>query len=501
MSACFGLHVGRTNSCVAVCKDSKSDVVANDAGDRVTPSIVSFSSEEIAVGLPAKQGLFRNMSNSVVKCKELLCWNGEESELTKLQSTSVCPVIVKNKKLLYEVEVDEKKKFFSPEDILVHIYKKLYDIAIHHSNAVDESMKAVVSVPLSFTSEQRQAVWKAAEKARFNILQVISEPAAALLAYGIGQANKHETLCCLVYRCGGATLDVSVVNVRGGMYSVVSSLHRKQGGDKFTALVANYLADEFQNKWKLDPRESKRSMFKLMGAAEECKHVLSTLNTAHCFVESLHEGVDLSANVSRARIDMLITQLFPEYIGPISEALTQAGLTASNVHKVIVCGGTAKMPRLQQAIQEALPNSELLSNLTADEVIAVGCSNQAAVIGEPWDTICQHRQVAVPSISKSISVRCGDEDESQTTMVFSAQTPLSSRFSLPVPLGKKHNVANLDVFEETELVAKLTLNNLPEAPSVAANFHLSSDGSLHVTLTEKITGVTTAATIGTTILA
>ena len=248
------------------------------------------------------------------------------------------------------------------------------DIAIHHSNAVDESMKAVVSVPLSFTSEQRQAVWKAAEKARFNILQVISEPAASLLAYGIGQSNKHETLyvipldqlckhflikssfrrCCLVYRCGGATLDVSVVNARGGMYSVVSSLHRKQGGDKFTALVANYLADEFQkytstsklfktlsnnriecfSKWKLDPRESRRSMFKLMGAAEECKHVLSTLNTAHCFVESLHEGVDLSANVSRARIDMLITQLFPEYIGPISEALTQAGLTASDVHKV-----------------------------------------------------------------------------------------------------------------------------------------------------------------------
>jgi hypothetical protein len=145
------------------------------------------------------------------------------------------------------------------------------------------------------------------------------------------------------------------------------------------------------------------------------------------------------------------------------------------------------MPRLQQAIQEALPNSELLSNLTADEVMAVGCCNQAAVIGEPWDTICQFKQVSVPAISKGISVRvssfknnnqnrilcivlnkitqkclqfikCGDEEESQTTTVFCAQTPLSSRFSLPVPLGKKHNVAIVDVFEDTELVAKVTIS-------------------------------------------
>jgi len=497
MVAFFGLHVGRTNSCVAVSKDGTPDVVANDAGDRVTPAIVSFTAGEIIVGLPAKQSLFRNASNTITKCKELLAACTNESDLPELQKTTACPVLLKNGKIFYEVEVNEKQKEIPIADALAHIYQKLYDIAIHHSNAVDESMKAVLSVPLSFSSEVRKSVWKAAEKAGFNVLQVISEPAASLLSYGIGQANKHDALTCMVYRCGGSTLDVSIVNVRGGMYNVICSEHRKLGGEKFTALIANFLADEFQNKWKLDPRESRRSMSKMMAAAEDCKHILSTLNTAHCFVESLHEGVDLSANVSRARADMLITPLIPSFTEPIQAALTKAGLTLADINKVVVCGGATKMPRLQKAIQEALPESEILTSLTADEVMALGCCTQAAIMGEPWDPTCDLKNVAIPVTSKPISVKCGDEDEIQTLTVFSAKTPLSSRFSIQIPLGKKHHLAVVDVFEDTQLIAKLTLNNLPEAPSVVANFHLASDGSLHVSLTEKITGVTTAATIAT----
>jgi hypothetical protein len=127
------------------------------------------------------------------------------------------------------------------------------------------------------------------------------------------------------------------------------------------------------------------------------------------------------------------------------------------VLQVIVCGGTGKMPRLQQAIKEKLPTTELLSQLTADEVISVGCSQQAALMSEPWDDTCQYLQVAVPTISKAISVRCGDEEESQTMTVFSARTPLSSRLSLPVPLGKKHTIAIVDVYEEAQLLAKVRL--------------------------------------------
>lgn len=497
MVAFFGLHVGRTNSCVAVCKDGSPDVVANDAGDRVTPAIVSFVAGETVVGLPAKQGLFRNASKSLTKCKELLVSSGEESELPSLQKLSSCPLVSKDGKLFYEIEVDEKMKQISTTDALAHIYQKLYDIAIHHSNTEsEEAMKAVLSVPLDFSSEVRRSVWKAAEKAGFNVLQVMSEPAASLLSYGIGQANKHEAITCMVYRCGGTTLDVSIVDVRGGMYSVKCFEHRKLGGDKFTALIADFLADEFQKKWKLDPRESRRSMSKMMAAAEDCKHILSTLNTAQVFVESLHEGVDLSSNVSRARLDMLTTQLMPSFTEPITAALSQAGLTLADINKVVVCGGASKMPRLQKAIQEALPESEILTSLTADEVIALGCCNQAALMGEPWDPSCDLKHVAVPVISKPISVKCGDEDEIQTLMVFNAKTPLSSRFSIQIPLGKNHHTAVVDVFEDTEHIAKLTLNNLPEAPSVVANFHLGSDGSLHVSLTEKITGVTTAVTIG-----
>ena len=153
-----------------------------------------------------------------------------------------------------------------------------------------------------------------------------------------------------------------------------------------------------------------------------CQH----WETAHGFIESLHEGVDLSANVSRARIDMLVTQLLPSFMEPIDDVLAQAGLTAADINKVlscinlilrilsynfdmytqvIVCGGTSKMPRIQQAIKEKLPNTKLLSQLTADEVISVGCSQQAALMAKPWDETCQHVQVQVPTISKTISIK------------------------------------------------------------------------------------------------
>lgn len=493
MTTFFGLHVGRTSACVAVSKDGKTEVVANDAGDRVTPAVVKFSSSEISVGLPAKQGLFRNTSSTAINCKELL---GSDKKDDSLKKVSVCPLAFKKDAVFYEVEIDEKTRLVSPEEVLQHIYGKLNEIAVHHTQTTGDQMKAVLSVPLNFNGELRKLVWRAAEKAGFHVVQVISEPAAALLAYGIGQTSKHDSLTCLVYRCGGTTLDVSVVDVRGGMYGVKCSLHRKMGGDKFTELISNFLADEFQNKWKLDPRESKRSMSKLWSAAEHCKHCLSTLNTAHCFVESLHEGVDLSANVSRARIDMLITQMLPAYLEPVRECLDQTRLTSKDIDKVIVCGGVSKMPRLQQALKELLPDSEVLSSLTADEVMALGCCHQAALMADPWDATCQNAQVPVTTISKSIAIRCGAEGE--TLSVFSAETPLSSRHTVPIPLGKEHHSATIDVVEgeERRLLAKLTLDKLPEAPSVAATFHLASDGSLHVALTEKMTGITTTATIG-----
>nr|CAD7446869.1 unnamed protein product [Timema bartmani] len=230
MAVAFGVHLGNSSACLALFRDGKIDVIANDSGDRVTPAVVSFHENEKVVGLAAKAGLARNLASTVTHNKQLLNSSLSEEEYSNVVEKHLCKIIKDKDSLTkYEVKRGEKLCYFSPEEIAVCIYKKMYSIA--NSSARSESeLRAVLCVPLYFNQTSRQTVMRSAEEAGFDVLQVVSEPSAAVLAYGIGLQDEEE-LFCLVYRLG-----------------------------------------EFRQKWKLDPQESRRSMAKLMAAAETCKH-------------------------------------------------------------------------------------------------------------------------------------------------------------------------------------------------------------------------------------
>ena len=193
----------------------------------------------------------------------------------------------------------------------------------------------MVTVPYGYTLQERQAVAKCAEAAGFHVVQIISQPSAACLAYGLGQIDNTECFKCVVYQCGGHSLTVSVAQVNGGMMSILKCMKFGAGGDQITGVLADYLATEFQRKHRMDPRESKRSKLKLKMQAETVKHILSTLDTSNCYIESLCEGIDFSFNVTRARFENELSKILTDFLDPIHTTLAEAGVKSADIEKVI----------------------------------------------------------------------------------------------------------------------------------------------------------------------
>ncbi|XP_059515869.1 heat shock 70 kDa protein 14 isoform X5 [Myotis daubentonii] len=349
--AAIGVHLGCTSACVAVYKDGRADVVANDAGDRVTPAVVAYSENEEVVGLAAKQSRIRNISNTVMKVKQILGRSSDDPQAQKYITESKCLVIEKNGKLRYKIDTGEETKFVNPEDVARLIFSKMKETA--HSVLGSDANDVVITVPFDFGEKQKSALGEAARAAGFNVLRLIHEPSAALLAYGIGQESPAGKSNILVFKLGGTSLSISVMEVNSGIYRVISTnTDDNIGGTQFTETLAQHLASEFQRSFKHDVRGNARAMMKLMNSADIAKHSLSTLGSANCFLDSLYEGQDFDCNVSsgklgfllapalwprpaenRARFELLCSPLFNKCIEAIRALLQQSGFAADDINK------------------------------------------------------------------------------------------------------------------------------------------------------------------------
>ncbi|EPQ15555.1 Heat shock 70 kDa protein 14 [Myotis brandtii] len=377
--AAIGVHLGCTSACVAVYKDGRADVVANDAGDRVTPAVVAYSENEEVVGLAAKQSRIRNISNTVMKVKQILGRSSDDPQAQKYITESKCLAIEKNGKLRYKIDTGEETKFVNPEDVARLIFSKMKETA--HSVLGSDANDVVITVPFDFGEKQKNALGEAARAAGFNVLRLIHEPSAALLAYGIGQDSPAGKSNILVFKLGGTSLSISVMEVNSGIYRVISTnTDDNIGGTQFTETLAQHLASEFQRSFKHDVRGNARAMMKLMNSADIAKHSLSTLGSANCFLDSLYEGQDFDCNVSRARFELLCSPLFNKCIEAIRALLQQSGFAADDINKVVLCGGSSRIPRLQQLIKDLFPAVELLNSIPPDEVIPIGAAIEAGIL-------------------------------------------------------------------------------------------------------------------------
>ncbi|XP_071551436.1 heat shock 70 kDa protein 14-like [Panulirus ornatus] len=486
MSVTFGIYIGCSSCCIAVNKDGKFEVVANAAGDRVTPAVVAFHDMEVVTGLSAKQGIIRHGANTVQNVLRVV---GTMEDEGMSQSSVSCRPSWESGQARFSVQRGEKIVQVSPEDVLTHIFLMLKEIASAHTSEAE--LPVVICVPAWSSEGTISAIKKAAKKATFTVLAAISQPSAAILAYSLAHDNKHN-IHVVVLHCGGTTVVGSVVEVAGGMLTLKESITSTAvAGDALTDVLVQHFAKEFYTKYKGDPLENRRSRRKLYNASENCKHVLSTMGTAQVYVESLWEGVDFSATLSRARFDGLVTATLSAFLLPAKEAVQRCGLTLDQVHKVVLTGGSAKIPRLQQLVGEAFPHAEFLCTLPPDEVLAAGASTEAALLlGQPSNT--QTSSSMVPALATSIfCMVSGGESE----CVFSRGTATHSHQSLNLALPSPVlNTCSLVIYEaeeaikepqeETVLVQVDVTSLTSESKFIKLDFHLKSDGSLHVLLQE-----------------
>nr|XP_028709142.1 heat shock 70 kDa protein 14 isoform X1 [Macaca mulatta] len=469
--AAIGVHLGCTSACVAVYKDGRAGVVANDAGDRVTPAVVAYSENEEIVGLAAKQSRIRNISNTVMKVKQILGRSSSDPQAQKYITESKCLVIEKNGKLRYEIDTGEETRFVNPEDVVRLIFSKMKETA--HSVLGSDANDVVITVPFDFGEKQKNALG--------NIL---------------------------VFKLGGTSLSLSVMEVNSGIYRVLSTnTDDNIGGAHFTETLAQYLASEFQRSFKHDVKGNARAMMKLMNSAEVAKHSLSTLGSANCFLDSLYEGQDFDCNVSRARFELLCSPLFNKCIEAIRGLLDQSGFTADDINKVVLCGGSSRIPKLQQLIKDLFPAVELLNSIPPDEVIPIGAAIEAGIlIGK--ENLLVEDSLMIECSARDILVKGVDESgASRFTVLFPSGTPLPARRQHTLQAPGSISSVCLELYEsdgknsakEETKFAQVVLQDLDKKENglrdILAVLTMKRDGSLHVTCTDQETGKCEAISI------
>ncbi len=354
MAKIFGIDLGTTNSCVAVIEGGEPVVIANAEGSRTTPSVVAFGKNgERLVGQVAKRQAITNPDRTVSSIKRQM---GSD----------------------FRTNIDGKK--FTPQEISAMILQKLKTDAEAYLG--DKVTEAVITVPAYFTDAQRQATKDAGRIAGLEVKRIINEPTAAALSYGIDKENDQKVM---VYDLGGGTFDVSIIEMGDGVQEVLATAgNNKLGGDDFDQRVINWLADEFKKENGIDLRGDKMAMQRLKEAAEKAKIELSGLTTSTVslpFITADAAGPKhLETTLSRAKFNELTADLVEATMGPVRQAVSDSGLKVSDLHKVLLVGGSTRIPAVQDAIRK-FTNMEPFKGINPDECVAVGAALQAGVLG------------------------------------------------------------------------------------------------------------------------
>lgn len=492
----FGLYLGNSSASIGICRDGKVDILANEAGDRVTPAVVTFSDTEEVVGAAAKSRLISQAKNTIIKNKRALNDQLSETDLETIVRETKVEIDTEKDLIEYKISYQDsaKVKTLNPIQVATVILKTLYGIAKSALHSEDETISCALLTPPYWNHESRKRVRQAAQDAGWNILHVINEPCAAVLGYNINTAAPEHNVKILVYRCGGISCDVTIIDIQHGLLSIVDSVHSTEiGGEKITKKLMAHLQEEIQRKYRLDIADSHRSVAKLRAAAETAVHVLSTLQSANVFVESLYDGLDFKHNVSRARFESLLPGLLTSFVQPIEDVLTRSGIPHDQINKVLLIGGPLKIPKFQSHIKSLFPLAEcpVTGSINPDEILAAGAARQAGYLVDMIGDFQKH----LPEPSTDVFV-IGDDisvevlDVTCDSLVFSQHRPL--------PANEKLSLGALDRTSLTvqatqlsrdgqQLSGKVVFENLVSGVVLTLSVSVAIDNKLNVELWDSNT--------------
>ena len=374
----IGIDLGTTYSCVGWWKDNRCEIIANDQGNRTTPSYVSFSETERLIGDGAKNMCAMNPENTIYDAKRLIGRKFDDSNVqSDIKSFPFSVVKGSDDKPLIKATYKGEMKEFKPEEISSMILSKMKDIA---ESYIGEDVKdAVITVPAYFNDSQRQATKDAGTISGLNVLRIINEPTAAAIAYGLDKKQEEKNV--LIFDLGGGTFDVSLLSIDDGIFEVKATAGDTHlGGEDFDAVLMKYFMDEFKRKSKIDITDNNRALRRLKTSCERAKRTLSTSNTASIELESLAEGVDFFTSITKARFESLCLGLFNKCIQPVTKVLQDSGISKNEVHDIVLVGGSTRIPKIQELLSNFFNGKTLNKGINPDEAVAYGAAVQAAIL-------------------------------------------------------------------------------------------------------------------------